>query len=62
MNKPTNRWTKEELRLHNHSYLDLCKAVIKQWNADGKPSASRETIEAWSRLMMEFAEVEHKKE
>jgi hypothetical protein len=52
MNKPTDKWTKEELKLYNHRYLDLCKAVIKQWNADGRPSVNRETIEAWSRVML----------
>jgi hypothetical protein len=52
MNKPTDRWTKDELCIYNHGYADLCKAIIKQWNADGRPSVNRETIEAWTRIMM----------
>jgi hypothetical protein len=60
MNKPTNRWTKEELKIYSHSYIDLCKAVIKQWNADGKPSANKETVEAWGRIMLELCEHKYK--
>jgi hypothetical protein len=55
LNKPTDRWTKDELCIYNHGYADLCKAVIKQWNEDGKPTVNRETIEAWTRIMLELS-------
>jgi hypothetical protein len=40
--------------IHKHGYVDLCSAVIKQWNADGKPSTNKETIDAWTRIMLEL--------
>jgi hypothetical protein len=55
MNKPTNRWTREELKVYDHGFFNLAKAVIKQWNDDGKPKVNRESIEAWAQVMLELS-------
>lgn len=44
-------YKRHELNLHNKSYVSLAKAVIRQWNMDGRPRGDEEGIVLWGELL-----------
>ena len=46
-------YKKRELRLYKNGFCDLAKAVIQQWNTDGRPRSEEEGAKAWSSILKE---------
>lgn len=48
--KKLKKWTKRELTLRP-GVIELAKAVIEQWKADGCPQSDLECIKYWQSII-----------
>ena len=46
-------YKKRELRVYKNGFCDLAKAVVQQWNTDGRPRSEEEGAKAWSSILKE---------
>lgn len=46
-------YKKRELRLYKNGFCDLAKAVVRQWNTDGRPRSDEDGAKAWSSILKE---------
>lgn len=49
----TDKWTRREMR-PRPGLVELAKAVIEQWKADGMPAVDKAAIEAWKGIVRAF--------
>lgn len=46
-------YKKRELRVYKNGFCDLAKAVVRQWNTDGRPRSDEECAKAWGSILKE---------
>ena len=44
-------YKKKELKLHKNGYYDLAKAVMTQWQIDGRPRGDEIGVKLWVELI-----------
>jgi hypothetical protein len=44
-------YKRRELKVHKDGFYDLAKAVMHQWNTDGRPRGDEEGISLWAELL-----------
>lgn len=47
-------WTKQELTVYANGTIALAKAVIKQWEKDGRPKRDEQAIQYWKGVVSSF--------
>ena len=53
--KDDKPWTRKELSMRI-GFNELAKAVIEQWNKDGRPESDRKQIEYWFKVIEQSRE------
>lgn len=47
-------WTKQELTVYANGTIALAKAVIKQWEKDGRPKRDEQAIQYWKEIVKQY--------
>lgn len=47
-------WTKQELTVYANGTIALAKAVIKQWEKDGRPKRDEQAIQYWKGIVKQY--------